>query len=86
MLYIVARRILGDSERADEVVNLCLDIASQHWVTFDTDGAFYSWLLRLAIDQAILELNRKCEGGITCVRRAQLVPAHQAHSARSEEF
>lgn len=53
-LYIVAYRVLGNPMRALEVVDYCWIISSQRRPTFKTDGALYSWLLRLAIDLALL--------------------------------
>jgi DNA-directed RNA polymerase specialized sigma24 family protein len=53
-LYLVAYRLLGDATRAHQVVDHCWTISSQRRPTFATDGARYSWLLRLAIDHALL--------------------------------
>ena len=53
-LYLVAYRILGDPVQAHQVADLCWTISSQRRPTFETEGALYSWLLRLAIDHALL--------------------------------
>lgn len=71
-LYLVAHRLLGDPTRALQVVDHCWTISSQRRPIFETDGALYSWLLRLAIDHALLLLEQDCRfspGTVTVVRR-----------------
>jgi DNA-directed RNA polymerase specialized sigma24 family protein len=57
-LYLVAYRLLGDPMRAHQVVDHCWTLSSQRRPVFETDGALYSWLLRLAIDHALLLLEQ----------------------------
>ena len=59
-LYLVAYQLLGDPTRAHQVVDHCWTISSQRRPTFDTEGALYSWLLRLAIDLALRRLKQTC--------------------------
>lgn len=63
-LYLVAYRLLGDPTRANQVVDYCWTISSQRRPTFETDGALYSWLLRLAIDHALLLLEQQDNYGV----------------------
>jgi hypothetical protein len=58
-LHFLAQQILMDSQLAHQVVEHCWIIGSQLRVTCDTDGAFRSWLLRLAIDEALITLDRR---------------------------
>jgi DNA-directed RNA polymerase specialized sigma24 family protein len=60
-LHLVAYRLLGDPTRAHQVVDNCWTLSSQLRPIFETDGALYSWLLRLAIDHALLLLEQTCE-------------------------
>ena len=57
LLHFVARRVLGSPDRADIAVENCLFSASRHITTFDCEGAFRSWLVRLAIDEALAILH-----------------------------
>jgi DNA-directed RNA polymerase specialized sigma24 family protein len=61
-LHFLANQILSDSQLAHEIVEHCWIIGSQPRVMFDTDSAFHSWLLRLAMDEALLMLDRRREG------------------------
>ena len=53
LLYFVAHRVLGNPDRADVAVENCLFSAARHLMEFDCEGAFRSWLVRLAIDEAL---------------------------------
>ena len=57
LLYFVADRVIGSPERAALAVDNCLHSAAQHVMTFDCEGAFRSWLVRLAIDEALAILH-----------------------------
>jgi DNA-directed RNA polymerase specialized sigma24 family protein len=52
-LFLVACRILGDSNSATEVVEVCFRKACRKPPKFESDGAFGSWLLRVLIDEAL---------------------------------
>jgi hypothetical protein len=58
-LYFIAFRILNCVEKAETAVNNCYCIASRNPPTFQTEGAFKSWLVRILIDEASLLLPRK---------------------------
>lgn len=57
LLYFVAYRVLGDPDKADIAVDNCLLAAIRHVRAFDCEGAFRSWLVRLAIDEALAILH-----------------------------
>jgi DNA-directed RNA polymerase specialized sigma24 family protein len=53
MLHFLACRVLGSSEQAHEVVESCRVTASRNPPTFEYEGAFRSWLVRILIDEAL---------------------------------
>ena len=57
LLHFVACRVLGNPDRADIVVENCLFSASNRATVFDCEGAFRSWLVRIAIDEALAILH-----------------------------
>jgi DNA-directed RNA polymerase specialized sigma24 family protein len=57
LLYFVAHRVLGNPERAVIAVEICLFSAARHVGTFDHEGAFRSWLVRLALDESLAILH-----------------------------
>jgi Sigma-70 region 2 len=62
LLYFMARRVLGDSEgaeEAEEAMQNCFLTASRNPPRFEHEGAFRRWLLRILIDEALLILRQK---------------------------
>jgi DNA-directed RNA polymerase specialized sigma24 family protein len=59
MLYFLAFRVLGSPERADDVVENCRITASQNPPTFEYEGAFRSWLVRILIDEALVIVRQR---------------------------
>jgi DNA-directed RNA polymerase specialized sigma24 family protein len=57
LLYFVAHRVLGNPDRAVIAVENCLFSAARHVTTFDDDGAFRNWLVRLAFDESLAILH-----------------------------
>lgn len=57
LLYFTAYRLLGDECEADQAVDRCLFAISRSAPSFDNEGAFRSWLIRLLIDEALLVLH-----------------------------
>ena len=57
LLHSVAHRVLGNPDRADIAVDNCLFSASNRATAFDGEGAFRSWLVRIAIDEALAILH-----------------------------
>jgi DNA-directed RNA polymerase specialized sigma24 family protein len=51
-LHFTACRVLGGAEGADLAVQNCWLTASRNPPSFDREGAFRSWLLRVLIDEA----------------------------------
>jgi DNA-directed RNA polymerase specialized sigma24 family protein len=50
-LYSIACRVLGGTEGAEVAIQNCWLRASRNPPTFDREGAFRSWLLRILIDR-----------------------------------
>jgi len=59
MLHFLACRVLGSPERADDVVENCRVTASQNPPTFEYEGAFRSWLVRILIDEALVIVRQR---------------------------
>jgi DNA-directed RNA polymerase specialized sigma24 family protein len=57
LLYFVSHRVLGNSDRAAFAVENCLVSAARHVTTFDDEGAFRNWLVRLALDESLAILH-----------------------------
>jgi hypothetical protein len=76
LLHFVADRVLDNPDRAAIAVENCLLSASRHVPTFDCEGAFRSWLVRLAIDESLAILHgrnvpeHRHENGAAGVRTA----------------
>jgi DNA-directed RNA polymerase specialized sigma24 family protein len=49
--------VLGNPDKADIAVDNCLFSASNHVTAFYREGAFRSWLVRIAIDEALAILH-----------------------------
>jgi DNA-directed RNA polymerase specialized sigma24 family protein len=52
-LRFIAREVLGNSQDAELAVENCWFTASRSPASFDSEGAFRSWLLRVLIDEAL---------------------------------
>jgi DNA-directed RNA polymerase specialized sigma24 family protein len=52
LLHFTASRVLGGPEKAELAVQKCWLTASRNPPTFEHEGAFRSWLLRVLIDEA----------------------------------
>jgi len=57
LLYFIAHRVIGDPDRAVVVVENCLLPAARDVTTFDDEGAFRNWLVRLALDESLAILH-----------------------------
>ena len=53
LLYFVAHHVLGNSDSAVIAVENCLVSAAGHVATFDDEGAFRNWLVRVALDESL---------------------------------
>jgi DNA-directed RNA polymerase specialized sigma24 family protein len=67
MLFFLACRVLGSPEQAHDVVENCKIRASRNPPTFESEGAFCSWLVRILIDEA-LAIVRQGKSTITKVQ------------------
>ena len=59
LLHFLAVRILGSEDEAEDAVRNCGAAASRNPPSFDSEGAFRSWLARILIDEACALLRRK---------------------------
>ena len=59
-LHFTACLILGGSEMAERAVRNCRFRASRSLLSFESEGPFRSWLLRLLISEALSILHRGC--------------------------
>jgi DNA-directed RNA polymerase specialized sigma24 family protein len=55
-LHLIACRVLGGPERAEEAIGSCWRRASRHAQWFERESEFHSWLLRVLIDEALVLL------------------------------
>jgi|GEM_PF-3313453 len=53
VLYFLACRVLESPEQAHDAVENCKITASRNPPSFEYDGAFRSWLVRILIDEAL---------------------------------
>lgn len=58
-LLLVAYRVLGDHNQAEDAVQRCLRSASRNVPRFENEGAFRSWLVRVLIDVALFILQER---------------------------
>ena len=56
VLSLVAYRVLGNHEEAEEAVQNCLRTVADNVPRFEHEGAFRCWLVRVLIDEAVLLL------------------------------
>jgi DNA-directed RNA polymerase specialized sigma24 family protein len=59
--HFIACRVLGGDEGAADVVENCVVTGSRNLPTFESEGAFRCWLLRVLIDEALLILLQRRE-------------------------
>jgi DNA-directed RNA polymerase specialized sigma24 family protein len=53
MLQYIARRILGDPERAEKAIENCRITASRNPPRFQYGGAFKSWIFKVLIHEVL---------------------------------
>lgn len=59
-LLLVAYRVLGDHNQAEDAVQRCLkSAASRNVPRFENEGAFRTWLVRVLIDVALFILQER---------------------------
>ena len=69
MLTFVAFNILNDEEKVSDAVEKCRLRASQNLPSFEYEGAFRCWLVRILIDEALRILHK--ESGPPKIHAAQ---------------
>ena len=57
LVYFVAHRVLGKPDAAVIAMENCLCSAARDLTTFDDEGAFRNWLVRLALDESLAILH-----------------------------
>lgn len=67
LLYFIATRVLGSTERADEAVRNCWLSASRHPRWSESGERFRSWLVRVLIDEALAIRRQRWEANKTKV-------------------
>jgi DNA-directed RNA polymerase specialized sigma24 family protein len=68
-LSLVAYRVLGNHEEAEDAVQNCLRAAADNVPWFEHEGAFRCWLVRVLIDEAVLLLSKQSVAPATwCAR------------------
>lgn len=69
-LYVIALHILKEPEKAHNAVDICRSITFSKRPQFHTEGAFYSWLFRALIDEALsILIQDKDTCSITLVKK-----------------
>jgi hypothetical protein len=59
VLSLIAYRILGNHEQAEDAVQNCIRVASDRALQFEHEGVFRSWLARVLIDEAVTILHKQ---------------------------
>jgi DNA-directed RNA polymerase specialized sigma24 family protein len=59
LLRLIASRVLGSNEEAENALQSCWLTASRNPPKFEYEGAFRSWLFRILIDEALIILREK---------------------------
>jgi Sigma-70 region 2 len=59
VLSLIAYRILGNHEEAEDAVQNCIRVASDRALQFEHEGVFRSWLARVLIDEAVTILHKQ---------------------------
>jgi RNA polymerase sigma-70 factor, ECF subfamily len=59
LLSLIAYRVLGNREEAEDAVRNCLRVAAHSAPRFEQEGAFRCWLAKVLIDEAVTILNKQ---------------------------
>jgi RNA polymerase sigma-70 factor (ECF subfamily) len=57
-IFRLARNITGNPEDAEEVIQDAFVKAFQNLATFRGDSGFYTWLVRMVVNQALMKIRR----------------------------
>jgi len=58
-LSLIAYRVLGNHEKAEEAVQNCMRTAADIVPRFEHEGAFRCWLVRVLIDEALILIDKQ---------------------------
>jgi len=84
LLQLVACRVLGNSERADEAIENCWLTASRNPPRFEYEGAFRSWVVRVLIDRALVLLRDNEESDQSESACTGLSTEHEINCTKTE--
>ena len=77
----VAQRVVGNKEDAEDIVQKSFQQAFAHLQTFEGRSSFFSWLTRIALNEALMCLRANCRVRVTSlderVARGGTAPALQ---------
>ena len=59
VLSLIAYRVLGNHEEAEDAVENCIRVASDRAPQFEHEGVFRNWLARVLIDEAVTILHKQ---------------------------
>jgi hypothetical protein len=59
VLSLIAYRVLGNHEEAEDAVENCIRVASDRTPQFEHEGVFRSWLARVLINEAVTILHKQ---------------------------
>ena len=59
IVYSVALRVLADTGAAEDVLQDAFLKAYEHLDTFQGNSKFYTWIVRIAVNQALMKLRRR---------------------------
>lgn len=59
LLRFVASRLLNDPDEIEEAVERCFHTASRYPMSFEYEGEFRSWLVRVLVDEALQIRSRR---------------------------
>jgi DNA-directed RNA polymerase specialized sigma24 family protein len=68
LLRFVASRLLNGPDQIEEAVERCLHTASRYPMSFEYEGEFRSWLVRVLVDEALELRSRRMFRSATDLR------------------
>jgi len=63
-IFRVTRNITGNLQDAEDAMQEAFLKSYEHLETFKGDSRFYTWLVRIAVNEALMRLRRRHLGGI----------------------
>jgi DNA-directed RNA polymerase specialized sigma24 family protein len=84
LLRFVASRVLGGPDEIEEAVERCFHAASRYPVSFEHEGEFRSWLVRVLVDEALQMRSRRMSRSGRDLRRTGRMLANLNSRGRSK--